>query len=100
MDPTSLADALDLERCSSATLRKARLALSQGIVWADLMAEGVWWVRASSGDKSYRVQIGGAEEDLPWITCTCPYGMTRGHGKVGCYHAAAVVMLERRTREG
>lgn len=94
MDLTSLADALDLSRCSSSTLRKARLLLSQGLLWKDISAEGVWWVRASSGDLNYRVQMGDVD-GTPWITCTCPYGMTRGRGKVGCYHAAAVVMLGR-----
>ena len=53
----------------------------------------VAWVRSSSGDTSYRVQM--IRDDLgqvSWVTCTCPHGLHKGGGQSVCYHAAATLM--------
>lgn len=92
MDARSLADALDLDRCSSSTIRKATMLVMSGSVWRDAKHVGVFWVPASGNpDLRYRVQV--SQELPPWISCTCPYGQRKGSGKVGCYHAAAVLRL-------
>jgi hypothetical protein len=45
-----------------------------------------------AGSKPYVVQIldGGADQPVPWATCSCPNGTARG-GRPSCYHTAAVL---------
>lgn len=96
LDLASLAEAVDLSRCSATVMRKARVLLGHQGIAQDPADPHIFAVQPSRGGDPYRVQlsaVGEGSEQVAWITCTCPYGMKQGRGKVGCYHAAAVLLL-------
>jgi uncharacterized Zn finger protein len=72
---------------SPESIWKARLLIQDGYV--EKIADGKYTV---SGSQQYLVHLleGGADQPVPWATCSCPNGTARG-GRPSCYHTAAVL---------
>jgi hypothetical protein len=66
---------------------KARLLNEGGYV--EKVSDALYTV---AGSQQYAVHIleGGADQPVPWATCSCPNGQARG-GRPSCYHTAAVL---------